>query len=213
MQNKKSKNSIYLSEYFNPDELFQFFKVFPELKPCDFNLYSNSKKLAINKFAFYKMLLEKIKNYFQINQMFIISESISIILKDINSIINQDSEKTNILPIINNRYSNDNLGPNKNFISTERKNKRNFSSKSNGKNKINEKIKSKTNYSFFEKQKEKNHIDINKIYLNLEQPKQKFVHFKNESDSISNISHLKKHGKKSNLKNNVAFKIQLIVDF
>ena len=146
------------------------------------------------------MVLEKIKNYFQINKTFIISESISIILNDIKSKTNLNSNKPVILPFINSPNIKDKLTPNKNHFLEENIKKRNFSSKSNGKNKVNQHKNSKTNYSFYNKPKDINNLDINKIFINFERPKQKLVHFKNEYNLTNRNNLNKKDGNKSNLK-------------
>ena len=60
------------------------------LKNCEVTLrnkYSipNGKPILIDKFLFYRIILEKIKNYFELSESFVISESIDIILKDIKN--------------------------------------------------------------------------------------------------------------------------------
>jgi hypothetical protein len=146
------------------------------------------------------MILEKIKNYFEINESFIISKSISIILKDIKSIIDSsNSMKNKNFHVLNNVYSTHKRSQSKDTL----KIKRTLSTKSNGKNKINEQIKRKAYNIFFDFEKEKNLCDINKVYMNLnkdKQPKIKMVHFMNEDLSKNKSPKPKIKAKKSNLR-------------
>ena len=191
MQDTKSKSKIDLSEYYNSDDLLLLFKSFPELKTNISNEDSLLRPL-IDKFYFYQVILQKIKNYFEVSQTFIISDSISIILKDLKAIINHNTSKSSNLPIINNR-TNYKIRPEQNHFLEESQKKRILSSKSNGK-------KIKANSSFYDSQKGKNFFDINKIHLNFEPPKTKIVHFMNEFNPQSKQSTTKNNQKKSNLK-------------
>ena len=84
MQDTKLNAKVDLSEFYNSDNLSDLFKVFPKLK-SNITQKTNTNspyinKMYVDKFSFYQMILEKIKNYFEINESFIISKSISIIL-------------------------------------------------------------------------------------------------------------------------------------
>ena len=148
------------------------------------------------------MILEKLKNYFEIKESFIISKSISIILDDIKSIIdNKNSKKNANFSLINKeRYRNDNRSLSKEIYHI----KRALSTKSNGKNKITEQYKRKAYNAFFDFEKEKNFCDINNVYINMDKNKQskiKMVHFINEGIiEKKNILTSKNKKKKSNLK-------------
>ena len=205
MQDTKSYNKIDLSEYYNSDSLSDLFQVFPKLSQKNnqrANINSPSGKIYVDKFSFYQMILEKIKNYFEIKESFIISKSISIILDDIKSIIdNKNSKKNANFSLINKeRYRNDNRSLSKEIYHI----KRALSTKSNGKNKITEQYKRKAYNAFFDFEKEKNFCDINNVYINMDKNKQskiKMVHFINEGIiEKKNILTSKNKKKKSNLK-------------
>ena len=205
MQDTKSYNKIDLSEYYNSDSLSDLFQVFPKLSQKNnqrANINSPSGKIYVDKFSFYQMILEKLKNYFEIKESFIISKSISIILDDIKSIIdNKNSKKNANFSLINKeRYRNDNRSLSKEIYHI----KRALSTKSNGKNKITEQYKRKAYNAFFNFEKEKNFCDINNVYINMDKNKQskiKMVHFINEGIiEKKNILTSKNKKKKSNLK-------------
>ena len=205
MQDTKSYNKIDLSEYYNSDSLSDLFQVFPKLSQKNnqrANINSPSGKIYVDKFSFYQMILEKLKNYFEIKESFIISKSISIILDDIKSIIdNKNSKKNANFSLINKeRYRNDNRSLSKEIYHI----KRALSTKSNGKNKITEQYKRKAYNAFFDFEKEKNFCDINNVYINMDKNKQskiKMVHFINEGIiEKKNILTSKNKKKKSNLK-------------
>ena len=205
MQDTKSYNKIDLSEYYNSDSLSDLFQVFPKLSQKNnqrANINSPSGKIYVDKFSFYQMILEKLKNYFEIKESFIISKSISIILDDIKSIIdNKNSKKNANFSFINKeRYRNDNRSLSKEIYHI----KRALSTKSNGKNKITEQYKRKAYNAFFNFEKEKNFCDINNVYINMDKNKQskiKMVHFINEGIiEKKNILTSKNKKKKSNLK-------------
>jgi len=193
MQDTKFNSKLDLSKYYSIENLTYLYKVFPKIKQNISTSNYPFTSYTIDKNTFYQIILEKIKNYFEIKQAFIISDSISILLNDIESTI--DKNKNKFLPLINNRYNKD-TSPFKRCLST----------KSNGKNKNNENIKAKTSYQGFDFEKEKNLCDINDIYLNLEkkeEPKIKMVHFMNEggvSNINNNIKNKTNNIKKSNLK-------------
>ena len=198
MQDTKFSSKIVLSKFYSKENLSNLHKVFPKLKinsSIDNSSYDN---YVVDKYFFYKIVLEKLKNYFEVNQSFIMSDSISIILKDIESIINRN--KNEILPRINTRYNN-----NKDNSQI----KRCLSTKSNGKKNSKENIKGKTFYSGFNFDEEKKNLcEINNVYLNLDKinnqlPKIKMVHFMNESiKSPKNSKNKVNNSKKSNLKKN-----------
>ena len=204
MQDTKLNAKLDLSEFYNSDNLSDLFNVFPKLKSNITQRTSMNSpyinKIYVDKFSFYQMILEKIKNYFEINESFIISKSISIILKDIKSIIDSsNSMKNKNFHVLNNVYSTHKRSQSKDTL----KIKRTLSTKSNGKNKINEQIKRKAYNIFFDFEKEKNLCDINKVYMNLnkdKQPKIKMVHFMNEDLSKNKSPKPKIKAKKSNLK-------------
>lgn len=196
MQDTKLNTRINLYEHYSPDYLSQLFKIFPRINSLRQTTNPLSGKLYIEKRFFYQMILEKIKNYFEIKQAFVIAESISIILKDLKTSIEPNKNKVNTLPGIINRYKNE-FNPLK----------RCYSTKSNGKNKINEQNKRKTNYSFFDLDKDKSVCDINQVFLDLDknktkQTKIKNVHFTNEKIIDNNKTNTIKMNttKKSNLK-------------
>ena len=204
MQDTKLNAKLDLSEFYNSDNLSDLFNVFPKLK-SNITQRTNMNspyinKIYVDKFSFYQMILEKIKNYFEINESFIISKSISIILKDIKSIIDSsNSMKNKNFHVLNNVYSTHKRSQSKDTL----KIKRTLSTKSNGKNKINEQIKRKAYNIIFDFEKEKNLCDINKVYMNLnkdKQPKIKMVHFMNEDLSKNKSPKPKIKAKKSNLK-------------
>ena len=205
MQDTKLNAKVDLSEFYNSDNLSDLFKVFPKLK-SNITQKTNTNspyinKMYVDKFSFYQMILEKIKNYFEINESFIISKSISIILNDIKSIIESNNSRKNTnFHVLNNALSIHKRTQSKDNL----KIKRALSTKSNGKNKINEQNKRKDYNIFFDFEKEKNLCDINHVYMNLKkdkQPKIKMVHFMNEDIKSKNISPKPKmKGKKSNLK-------------
>ena len=95
-------SQINLTEHY-PSHLFKnLIRVFPRLN----NLLqkNNSSQIQtpvlIDKFVFYQMILEKIKNYFELSESFVISESIDIIIKDIKNKKKIGVSKT-ALPLIN----------------------------------------------------------------------------------------------------------------
>ena len=203
MQDTKYSSKIDLSKYYSKENLSNLFKVFPKLKINSSTVNSFKDDYYVDKYFFYQTVLEKLINYFQINQTFIISDSISIILNDVQSIIEKNKNK--ILPLINTRY-NDNIKNNSQI-------KRCLSTKSNGKKNLKENIKGKTCYSGFDFDKEqKNFYEVNNVYLNIDKkngnnnnqlPKIKMVHFMNEGIKLNKNSKNKiNNTKKSNLKKN-----------
>ena len=140
MKEANLDSKINLSEYFPGNYFTNLLKVFPQLnniisKKDNFKNNSVSNQITIDKYPFYQMVLEKVKNYFEIKENFLISDSIDIILKDIKKksqeINLKNKYKTKIdLPFINTSRSTNY----KYFLSDEQKyNKttRHFYNKSN----------------------------------------------------------------------------------
>ena len=104
-----------ISDYFKENSFTNLLKIFPQLQDIILNKnYKLKEPIIVDKYSFYQMILEKVKNYFELKESFIISESINIILKDIKKILsNQKSNrksnlKTNYkieLPPINKNQS------------------------------------------------------------------------------------------------------------
>ena len=200
--------------------------MFPELKEIiskenDSHTNFAQKPITVDKFIFYQSILEKIKNYFELNEKFIISDSISIMLKDIralskevkhNGLKKDITKKKENLPLLNNVITQNlqkNLTDNTNKNIFKRKAKRSYSTKSNGNEKINGPKKSSyMNKLFFD---DINDVDVNYVYMNLEgnkKQKLKVVHFaennianENKGSNIINKSNLRKSNlKKGNIK-------------
>jgi len=78
-------SQLNLSDIY-PSHLFKnLVRVFPRINNIVQRNNSNKQPVLIEKFLFYQMILEKIKNYFELSESFVISESIDIILKDIKN--------------------------------------------------------------------------------------------------------------------------------
>ena len=222
-QQSKLTSTINLSENYPKDDLSHLLKVFPQLNELmskkNGSIIDFSHKPAIvDKFEFYHIVLEKIKNYFELKETFVISDSISIMLKDIKSFKEQmnqkkiklDEPKKNVnvkFPLINDAPKSSCLK--KNLPDSEsdkfvRKAKRNYSTKSNGNEKINGPKKPclKT-FDFEEKD-----VDINYVYINLNQGKKekkslkvvKFFDDGNENEKSRLQIYNKTVVRKSNLK-------------
>ena len=112
MKNQISLEKINLSETFPERSLTNLIKVFPQLKNIitkenNFNTFSAHQPINVDKFLFYKIILEKIKNYFELKEKFVIADSICTILKDLKDITkHSEKKKSNIrkkvqLPLIN----------------------------------------------------------------------------------------------------------------
>jgi len=107
--------SLNISDYFKESNFTNLLKIFPQLENIIHNKnYPLKEPIIVDKYSFYQMILEKIKNYFELKQSFTISESINIILKDIKNIISNQkiNKKSNLksnnkidLPPINNYQS------------------------------------------------------------------------------------------------------------
>ena len=200
MQEVIYNSKLNLSEHF-PAHLFKnLFKVFPRLNSTiPKNIISNAQPILIEKFLFYRMILEKVKNYFEMSESFVMSESIEIILKDLRRKNKEKIKKIETeFPIINNKKENINLqsySTKSSPRSYSTKNSRNTSidiPKSNQENKITNKEKLNINTS---------KSNLNQVFLNFEinkNSKMKLVRFAENSPNNSNKP--KVLSKKSNLK-------------
>ena len=110
MSQKKENNTQYetkfnLSELYSLDDLKKLFKIIPELSNlCKYtnnsNIssisksntftsdYSQSTKFSnnitkINKFSFFKVILLKLKSYFEVNESYIMMKTLSMLIKEI----------------------------------------------------------------------------------------------------------------------------------
>ena len=140
MQKENLNSKINLSEYFPGNYFTKLLKVFPQInniisKKEDSKNNSVSNPVLVDKYPFYQMVLEKVKNYFELKETFLISDSIDIILKDIKNISKEISLKNKYntkidLPLINISKNNNY----KYFLSDElkyNKTTRHFYNKSN----------------------------------------------------------------------------------
>ena len=200
MQEAIYNSKLNLSEYFPVQSFQNLIRVFPRLNSIiPKNIISNSQPIYIEKFLFYRMILEKIKISFEVSESFIISESIDIILKDIKSKQKENMNKIKTeLPLINTKKESNN--------SSKTKSPRNYSTKSNGNS---QKSSPKKNIEKKSAKKEKsnnNPGNISQVFLSFENdkiPKKKLVHFfgNNDNDSSNIIPNKPKIlSKKSNLK-------------
>ena len=97
-KHSKLASTINLSENYPKDDLSNLLKVFPQLnelmaKKNGSNIDFAHKPAIVDKFEFYHIVLEKIKNYFELKETFVISDSISIMLKDIKSFQEQMNQE------------------------------------------------------------------------------------------------------------------------
>ena len=221
MQKNDFDSNINLSEQYLENKLAHLIKIFPELnnfitkqKNSNVNSTHPHQNMIIDKYVFYQTVLGKIKQYFELKESFIISESISIILKDINNIIHQtnckQSERNqiknkNTFPLINRTKSRQMSKERLNGETIERnKTFRKYSTRSNGKKKINEPKHSNLNKIFnFE---ELNRDKINYVYLNFDKNKKQKIRVVHFTNIDGNTEHTQKKifnkslTKKSNLK-------------
>ena len=111
MQDKNNKYAelFNLSELYSSDDLKKLFKIIPELLNVSrthsnsvhsknteiFKFLSNEnldnanisgKPLKINKFLFIKVILSKLKSYFEVNESFIIMKTLSILINEIKNL-------------------------------------------------------------------------------------------------------------------------------
>ena len=202
MQKNDFDSNINLSEQYLENKLAHLIKIFPELnnfitkqKNTNVNSTHPHQHMIIDKYVFYQTVLGKIKQYFELKESFIISESISIILKDINNIIHQtnckQSERNqiknkNTFPLIN-RTKSRQMSKERLHGETIERNKtfRKYSTRSNGKKKINEPKHSNLNKIFnFE---ELNRDKINYVYLNFDKNKKQKITKKMEALKIKRM--------------------------
>ena len=202
MQEILYNSKLNLLDYFPLHTFKNLVKIFPRLRNMiPKNIVSNSQPIYIDKFFFYRMILEKIKNYFELNESFVISESIDVILKDIKS---KDKEKISAnktgFPLINNfkNKSNTNL-----MISKELDSRNHSSKHSRNNNPCSPKFTPVRKIGNIEVHN--NTARVSKIILDLEKkgdPKMKLVHFAEKiTIDMNNINKKSKiWGKKSSLK-------------
>ena len=202
MQEIIQNTKLNLSDHFHPNDFKNLIRVFPKLSSIiPINISANKKPIIIDKFLFYHMILEKMKNYFELSESFIIAESIDIILKDIKGRgkVKHHSNKSEF-PIINNNRSNINLN-----ISKESKSSRNYSTKNNRNiNPNSPKVESLKKIGNEEKV-HTNTSSVSKVYINFDkkrESKMKLVHFiaNREFDMSTKNTSSKQSQKKSNLK-------------
>ena len=201
MHKPNSLSRINLSENYPKHSLNNLVKVFPQLNNLvhnqrDLNTSSSHHPILVDKYVFYKMVLEKIKSYFELEETFVISDTISLMLNDLKNISENKSQKqpkkSNLrkkveFPLLNpiNSPSNDNkpkIIKNKTF--------RNFSTKSNGRKVINGPSHSNLNLNDSFNAEESNCCKINNVYLNMdkiEKPKLKIVRFANIAVNFNNL--------------------------
>ena len=207
-------SQLNLSEYYQPHLFKNLVRVFPRLNNIIQKNTGSKQPVLIDKFLFYQMILEKIKNYFELSESFVISESIDIIIKDLKKKKKMTFNKT-ALPLINkykiiNNIKFNNIRESKSpgkFINTDNRSLNNgfnpsYSPQNNYDNDINN-----------------NSTSVNHIYLNLnnkvKEPKMKITnHVEGSSENINTSNKKKKNFiktffKKTNLKNNFTDKKSL----
>ena len=207
-------SQLNLSEYYQPHLFKNLVRVFPRLNNIIQKNTGSKQPVLIDKFLFYQMILEKIKNYFELSESFVISESIDIIIKDLKNKKKMTFNKT-ALPLINkykiiNNIKFNNIRESKSpgkFINNDNRSLNNrfnpsYSPQNNYDNDINN-----------------NSTSVNHIYLNLnnkvKEPKMKITnHVEGSSENINTSNKKKKNFiktffKKTNLKNNFTDKKSL----
>ena len=217
MQSSNLLPKINLSEKFPGNSLNNLLKVFPQLNNLvhsqnDSNNSSSHGPIFVDKYVFYKLILEKIKNYFELKETFTISNSISIILNDLKNISENLPQKlpkkSNLkkkvqFPLIN--QINSHISKENKPQIIRNKTLRNFSTKSNGGKIINGPKHTNLNLNSSFNTDESNCGKINYVYLNLdkiENPKLKNVRFADDAGIKTKRSKtiVKSVSKKSNLK-------------
>ena len=203
MQEVIYNSKLNLCEYY-PTHLFKnLIRVFPRLSTIiPKNIVANTQPILIDKFLFYRMILEKIKSYFEISESFVMSESVNIILGDIRNAYKENVNRIkNEFPIINNKNINKKINNTsgarspRHYSTNDTNNKRNLNMPKLNKEKksINkEKLNNKT-------------ANVSQINLNLEKIKKskvKLVHFAHSGVFDNNNYNkynefLKKHNVKS----------------
>ena len=155
-------SQLNLSEHY-PSHLFKnLVRVFPRLNNIIKKNNVSQQPVLIDKFLFYQMILEKIKNYFELSESFVISESIDIIIKDLKNKKKISFNKT-ALPLINKYKIINNIKFNN---IRQSKSPLNFINNDNRNNKvINPSYSPKNNYN--NDNDNENSTSVNHIYLNL----------------------------------------------
>ena len=210
MQEAIYNSQLNLSEFY-PSHLFKnLSRVFPRLNSI-IKKNNTTDQILVDKFLFYKMILEKIKNYFELSERFVISESIDIILKDIKNRKKINTNKKE-LPLIK-HYENIKIKFN---YPRDSKSPGNYSINDSRNKKIITNVSSQNNISFnnnFSNNNEKisnNTTSVKNVYLNLEKNRNnkiKSVHFLDDSKNKKRLE--KAFTKKNNFKNNNNGKKQL----
>ena len=155
-------SQLNLSEHY-PSHLFKnLVKVFPRLNGIIQKNNTNQQPIFIEKFLFYQMILEKIKNYFELSESFVISESIELMIKDLKNKKKITLNKTalpliNKYKIINNIKLNNNIRESKSPSNFQTNNIRSKKLISSGQTPPN------SNYIY----SNNNTTSVNHIYLNL----------------------------------------------
>ena len=192
-------SQLNLSEHY-PSHLFKnLIRVFPRLNNIVQKNNTAQQPVYIEKFLFYQMILEKIKNYFELSESFVISESIDIIIKDIKNKKKINLNKT-ALPLIDNykivansKYNSRESNSPTNFRKKDAKHKL-IGSSSNSPPKIN--INNNDNST-----------SVNHIYLNLNKSRAsklkltRYMDGGTENNNSKNITEKIAFFKKSNNKN------------
>ena len=201
MQEIIINSKLNLLDHFPLHNFKNLIKIFPRINNIiPKNIVSNTQPIYIDKFLFYRMILEKIKIYFELNESFVISESIDIILKDIKGKRKETISKSKTeFPLINN-YK---IKSNRNLIISRELEPRDHSTKQSKNSNISSpkstQVKKIGNIELY------NSANASKIFLDLEkkgEPKMKLVHFVDKiSNDMKNINKKSQIlGKKSNLK-------------
>ena len=201
-------SQLNLSEYY-PSHLFKnLIRVFPRLNNIVQKNNTFQQPVYIEKFLFYQMILEKIKNYFELSESFVISESIDIIIKDIKNKKKINLNKT-ALPLID-KYK---ISNNFKYISRESKSPPRYT-----KNINNKKIASTSNSppNYYINNSNDNTTSVNHIYLNLDKSRTskikltRYLEGNTENNNTNNkskrITEKVAIFKKSNFKNTVSDK-------
>ena len=201
MQEIIINSKLNLLDHFPLHNFKNLIKIFPRINNIiPKNIVSNTQPIYIDKFLFYRMILEKIKIYFELNESFVISESIDIILKDIKGKGKETISKSKTeFPLINN-YK---IKSNRNLIISRELEPRDHSTKQSKNSNISSpkstQVKKIGNIELY------NSSNASKIFLDLDkkgEPKMKLVHFVDKiSNDMKNINKKSQIlGKKSNLK-------------
>ena len=177
---------INLSEHY-PSHLFKnLVKVFPRLNNIVPKNNINHQPVLIEKFLFYQMILEKIKNYFELSESFVISESIDIMIKDLKNKKKITLNKT-ALPLINKYKIINNIKLNN---IRESKSPGNFQTNNIRSKKIISSGQSPPNSNYI--YSNNNTTSVNHIYLNLNNKsrdsKIKLTRFVDVYDSCNNLN-------------------------